>query len=94
MTKIMDGLQIEITALRESIVALTRMVEEHDKSIKEHDKIIVRGTEGNPSMREDVRTLKDFMKSIKFWLTALAISFMGQFVVVMTAMVIYLIKAM
>jgi len=64
-----------------------------EKLLLELDKILVRGN-GKPSMQEDVRTLVTFYKNTQFWMTALAIAFIGQFVAVGTGMTVILIRAM
>jgi len=45
--------------------------------VDEHDKILVRGN-GDPSLQEDVRTIKRFMASLQFWMTAIGIAFVSQ----------------
>ena len=45
--------------------------------VDQHDKIIVRGN-GEPSLLEDVRTIKRFCDSIRFWITAIGLAFLGQ----------------
>lgn len=60
---------------------------------KEHDKILIRGN-GVPSLQEEIRTIKKFIESLRFWMTAFALAFIGQFVAVGVTMVIIIIQAL
>lgn len=63
------------------------------KTVETHDKILVTGN-GNPSLQEDVRNIKEFIKSVKFWMTALAMAFIGQFVAIGVTVVVVVIQAL
>jgi len=93
MDETITGIQTEVSALRISVDALKLSNGVLANLFQEHDKILVRGN-GKPSMQEDVRNLTVFIKSIKFWMTALALAFIGQFAAVGLAMVIYVLKSM
>ena len=67
-------------------------VNEHEVSIKNLDVLVVRGNNGTPSMVDDIRAIKGFQQSIKFWLTAIALGFLGQGVVMFMAILIWLIQ--
>lgn len=78
-------------ALKTSVDALTIENKILNGRYEEHDKILVRGN-GKPSLQEDVRSLLNFVKGIRFWLTALALAFMGQFIAVGIGMIITFIQ--
>ena len=67
-------------------------VQEHDAAIKNLDTLVFRGTNGTPSVVEDIRAIKNFQGSIKFWLTATALGFLGQGVIMFMAIMVWLIQ--
>ena len=89
-----DALRSEISALKVSVDALVVENKALEAQYEEHDKILVRGRNGTPSMQEDVRSLLKLAGSLKFWMTALVMAFMGQFVAVFTSMIVYILQIM
>jgi hypothetical protein len=69
-------------------------IDEHDVLLKEHDEILVRGSKDKPSLQEDVRTITMFIKSLKFWISTIAVAFITQFIAVGIGLVILLLQAM
>ena len=61
------------------------------KKVEEHDKYLIRGN-GQPSMLEDMRTVKGYQAEQKTWLKAIALFFISQFVAVMSGLVYLLIQ--
>jgi len=104
---IVNRLELELTALsnkynsdieRMAVVAgkfeqLSSDVISLGLKYDEHDKFLIRGN-GKPSLMEDVRTIKDFIKNIKFWITAVAIAFIGQFMILFFAVLVWAIQSM
>lgn len=89
-----DALRIEVSSLRIEVSALVLQnveIKELQDSLREMDKILVRGN-GKPSLMEDVRNLLAFVRSLRFWLTALAIAFIGQFAAVTITMIIAVVR--
>lgn len=89
-----DGLRQEVNALKISVDALTIENKALTTQYEEHDKILVRGRNGTPSIQEDVRSLLKLAGSLRFWMTAIAIAFIGQFAAVGITMILYILRAM
>jgi hypothetical protein len=89
-----ETLRTEVIALREEVAALkvcTLEIAALRKLYDAHDIILVRGN-GKPSIQEDVRNLLGFMKSMNFWMTAIALAFLGQFIAVGVTMIITIVQ--
>jgi len=89
-----NALRTEVVSLREEIMVLKAIGNELIRlrnMTEEHDKILVRGN-GKPSMQEDVRNLLTFVKSLRWWMTAIAVAFLGQFIAVGISMVVTIIR--
>jgi hypothetical protein len=59
--------------------------------VSEHDKILIRGN-GQPSLQEEVRILKNYVGEQKAWLKAIALLFAAQFIAVFIGMVVLFIQ--
>ena len=91
-------LKTAVSTLSSEIHQISSMLSDHDHKLtiqgtmlKEHDIILVRGN-GKPSLQEDVRNLLEFAKSLKFWMTTIAIAFISQFIAVGVTLILAVIK--
>ena len=85
----------DIDAMKTVMTRFTVMenkVAEHDNTIKNLDSLVIRGSNGTASMLEDIRIIKGFQQSIKFWLTAVALGFLGQGIVMFIAILVWLVQ--
>lgn len=56
--------------------------------VDEHDRLLVRGkTDGEPAIMERLRILEDVVGEAKYWLRAIGMLFLTQFVTVIAALV-------
>jgi hypothetical protein len=74
-------------------ILIKNMTTEHEDVIKDLVKLIKTGN-GVPSMIDDIRAIKKYQSTISFWLTAIAMAFLGQFVVLIVAAFIWVLRAM
>ena len=89
-----DGLRQEVNALKISVDALTLENKALTAQYEEHDKILVRGRNGTPSIQEDVRSLLKLAGSLRFWMTTIAVAFIGQLTAVGIATILYVLRVM
>jgi hypothetical protein len=76
-----------------NMMSVKGKIEHLERGFDEHDKYLVRGN-GVPSVMEDIRTIKKFMDKVNFWITAIGLAFMGQFVVFIFGAVILFIEVL
>ena len=91
-----DTLRIEVSSLRAEVATLVMQsaeIKELQQNFHELDKILIRGN-GKPSLMEDMRNVLEFVKSIRFWMTALALAFISQFAAVTVMGIITIIRLM
>src|SRR3990172_1855884 len=90
----LDQLEKDIIDLVATVRSLASEVGFVKTLTKEHDDILIRGSGGNAPLKEDVHVLTEFMKSIRFWVTTLAITFIGQFVAVAITTIITIMQVL
>lgn len=77
--------------IQDEIKPLVDKMEEHEGKINEHDRYIIRGGD-QPSLLEDMRTVKSYQAEQKAWMKSIALIFISQFIVVMGGLVYLLIQ--
>lgn len=77
----------------QDFILLKEKSNEHEKEIKDLVKLVKTGN-GEPSMIDDIRTIKKYQKSQTFWLTAIAIAILGEFIAAFFAVTIWVITTL
>lgn len=87
----MESLKKDITVLDITLNSLSKEIEEIKDKVDVHDKYLIRGN-GQPSMMDDIRTIKEFIKGVRFWLTTIAVILVGELATLTVGAVLTLIQ--